>query len=398
MKNDEKLDQLLQHALSPKEEPGYWLNQKILRKAKEAEAMADKKCKRRVPATVMAAALVLVAGSITTVAAWKYLTPDKVAQEVEDQTLAEAFQSEGAVLINESQEYGGYKITLLGIVSGKNLSRFVSSNDAGEVKDDRTYVVTAIENADGSPRPSTSDDSYGKDPLFVSPLISMQDPVKFNIVTMDGAYSEFVQDGVQYRITESDNVELFADRALYLAVNDGVFYNAEAYQYHQDTGEITRNEAYEGVNALFQLPLDKNKADEKKAKEYIQKLEKEMDSPEGKATDKGQEGSLVSRIAKKALEWGETGLEQNAELLDGLTQTFSVDEEGYFSYSYEVKDDGIGSSGKILADSLFEEGQVGMSESMQIIGGETEQDVYIETFTRNEDGTVTLKVYHYIEG
>ncbi len=45
MKNDEKLDQLLEHALSPKEEPGYWLNQKILRKAKEAEAMADENVK-----------------------------------------------------------------------------------------------------------------------------------------------------------------------------------------------------------------------------------------------------------------------------------------------------------------------------------------------------------------
>ena len=146
------------------------------------------------------------------------------------------------------------------------------------------------------------------------------------------------------------------------------------------------------------MPLDKSKADEKKAKEYIRKLEKEIDNPEGEAMDKGQEDSLVSRVAKKTLEWGETGLEQNAELLDGLTRTFSVDEEGYFSYSYEVKDDGISSSCKILADSLFEEGQVGMSESMQIIGGETEQDVYIETFTRNEDGTITLKVYHYIEG
>lgn len=398
MKDDTNLDQLLKQALSPQKEPDDWLNLKIIRKAKEAEAMADNKYRGRVPATIMAAAIILVAGSITTVAAWKYLTPDKVAQEVEDQGLAEAFQSEGAISVNETQEYGGYKITLLGVVSGKDLSEFVSSDGTGEVRDDRTYVVTAIENADGSPRPSVSDESYGQDPFFVSPLICGQNPALYNAVTMGGGYSEFEQGGVQYRITESDNVELFADRALYLAVCDGAFYNGDAYQYNQDTGEITRNEAYEGVNALFHLPLDKSKADAEKAEEYIQKLEKEMGASAEEGADGTQEDSLVSRLKKETMGWDEKDLEENAELLDGLTQTLPLDEEGYFSYSYQIKESGIGSSSEVMAEGVFEEGQIGLSKNMQIISGDTEHDAYIETFTRNEDGTITLKVYHYIEG
>ena len=38
MKDDRNLEQLLQQALSPKEEPGYWLNQSILKKAKERDS------------------------------------------------------------------------------------------------------------------------------------------------------------------------------------------------------------------------------------------------------------------------------------------------------------------------------------------------------------------------
>ncbi len=56
------------------------------------------------------------------------------------------------------------------------------------------------------------------------------------------------------------------------------------------------------------------------------------------------------------------------------------------------------SSNTILAESLFEENQVGMSKVKQAIKGETEQEgMFVETFTRNEDGTITLKVYNYQE-
>lgn len=301
MKNDKNLEQLLRQALSPDEEPDYWLNQKILRKAKEAEMM-NKTYRKKMPAVVLTAAVVLSISSLTAVAAWKYLTPDKVAEEVKDQGLAAAFQGQDAISINESQEYGNYKITLLGVVSGKDLSQYVTSSDnVGDIQGDRTYVVTAIENIDGSPRPSTSDDSYGEDPFFVSPLIKGQNPNFFNAVTMGGGYSEFVQDGIQYRITETDNVEIFADRTLYLSVNSGIFFDSGAYQFEEATGEITRNESYEGVNALFHLPLDEAKADKEKADAYIKQLEKELEgsedeSPgvqEGGETEEDEEESIL---------------------------------------------------------------------------------------------------------
>lgn len=399
MKDDKNLEQLLQQALSPNEEPRDWLNQNIVKRAKERERMG-KIDKKRIPAAALMAAAVISVGSLTAAAAWKYLTPDQVAKEAEDIGLAAAFQGEGAISINETQTYGPYKITLLGVVSGENLSKYAASGSTGEIRSDRTYVVTAIENADGTPRPATSEDSYGQDPFFVSPLIKGQDPSIFNAVTMGGAYTEFVQDGIQYRITETDNVQAFADRTLYLAVNSGTFYDNGAYQFDGATGEITRNEGYEGVNALFLLPLDGSKADKEKADAYIRQMEEEMNGTgsalEGEAGRSFAGTGETSGFASEIAGWDETDFEKHAELLENLTQTLQVGPDGSISYSYQTED-GMGSSNTMLAESLFKENQFGMSEVKDIITGETdgEKSTYIETFTRNQDGTITLKVYKY---
>ncbi len=58
-----------------------------------------------------------------------------------------------------------------------------------------------------------------------------------------------------YQLLECNNVENLADE-LYICVIDSMFYNARAYQYDEVTGEISRNEEYEGLNALFVLPIE----------------------------------------------------------------------------------------------------------------------------------------------
>lgn len=406
MKHETDMDQLLRQALSPYEEPDDRLNQKILNRAKETEDMS-RRYHKRIPAVAMAAAAVLFVGSITTVAAWKYLTPDKVAEMVEDKTLAAAFQSEDAIAVNETQEYGNYRITLLGMVSGKNISQYIiDADDAKNVRDDRTYVVAAIENKDGSPRPDTGDEAYGEDPFFVSPLIKGQDPNWYNIVTMNGGYSELVQDGVQYRIIELDNVEIFADKTLYLAVSSGTFYDNNAYVFNEDTGEITRNESYEGVNALFRMPIDEAKADKEKADAYLQQLEQNL-SGEGSgskdtediSSDEKEESDFMTRVSDKIAGWTEEEMKQNCQLLEDLTQTLTPDKDGNISYSYQIggEEGGEGSKAVLSVDNIFENHQTGTLKTGTIYSGNEENEVYIEAFILNEDGTVTLQVYQYSE-
>lgn len=291
MKKD--MDELLKQALAPTDEPDFWLNQRILNQIKETKRM-DMRNARRVPVAAIAAAIALGAGSVSAYAAWKYLDPKDVVENLQDKKLMEAFQGKDAVMVNERQSFGGYNVTFLGIVSGKDITEHERTHN-GTVSEDRTYTVVAIENADGTPM----DDTYADLSFFVSPLIKGYDPNWYNAVTMRGDYSEFIEDGILYRLATCDNVEIFADHGLYLCVSDSTFYNREAYVYDKATGEITRNEAYKGLNALFGLPIDISKADPAAVAEYRTVIEEEEDGPKdgsGDATDGPDSGTGESQL------------------------------------------------------------------------------------------------------
>lgn len=271
MKRD--IDTLLKQALTPTDEPDFWLNQNILRQVKETK-MYRKKEGRIQAAALVAAAVVLGAGCVTAYGAWKYLAPEKAAEKLNDAKLADAFQGKDAAAINEIQTIGKYRVTLLGIVSGKDISSAqYKPIRYGETIDDRTYALIAIEYADGTPMPDTSDLYENNLSFFVSPLIKGYDPSWYNMMTMSGSCSAFTENGILYKMAECNNVEMFADCGLYLCVSDSSLYDPQAYHYDEATGEISRNEDYDGLNALFVLPIDASKADPAAAAEYLKSLE-----------------------------------------------------------------------------------------------------------------------------
>lgn len=269
MKNSEQLEQLLKQALFSPVEPSQELNQKIINQLREENHIMKPVYKKKISIPLIAAAIILTM-SITTFAAWNFLSPKQVAEHLEDQTLAQAFEGKNAIAVNESVVSGGYNFTLHGIVSGEGLSDFGGS--AQDIHPERTYAVVSIAKQDGSKMPDTQDQEYGQVPFFISPLIKGQKPWQVNIASMNGGYSEFVKDGVMYRLIECDGVEMFADRGLYLCISTSDFYDVKAFHYNEETGEISRNADYEGANALFQLPLDIKKADYQKAEKYLKEL------------------------------------------------------------------------------------------------------------------------------
>lgn len=258
---EQELDKLLRHALTPTKQPDIRLNQKIYNQAKELRDM-KRKTMKRLPAAAVTAALVLGAGSLTAFAAWKYLTPENVAQEMNDTKLADAFLSGEAVVVNETQSYGGYDVTLLGVVSGENLSEY-SDAMSDKTYPDKTYAIVAIAKSDGTPVVQEAAE------FFVSPLIGGYNPAHYNAATMHGSYTEMTEEGILYRLVECDTVEILADHDLYLCISDGNFYNVEAYCYDRETGAISRNAEYGGLNALFELKLPADRADSERAAEYM---------------------------------------------------------------------------------------------------------------------------------
>ena len=255
------LDKLLATALTPDVQPERALNEQILRRAQEAAA------------------------------------------ELQDKKLVHAFSGEDAILVNETQTYGDYRTTLIGIVSGKDLTDYAMTT-GGEIRADRSYWLLAIEHADGTPMPDTGSPEYGTETFLTSPFIQGLEPWKYNVYTFGGGYSEFVQDGVMYRMAECDNLELFADKEVYLCLADensaGII--NEAYSYDETTGKIGRKETYDGCNALFTLPLDRAKADPKKAESYLKSLDK---TPEEEQAEMDQELENLPESQRKEIEEGE---------------------------------------------------------------------------------------------
>lgn len=233
------------------------------------------------------AACITLVGVSTVFAAYKYLSAEQIAYKLGDNKLAEIFNNKDDNFIQQSEAIGDYKASIIDITSGKNISDFKSS--LWDIYPERTYAVVAVEKTDGTEM--TNDDE-----ILVTPLIEGLEPWKYNIFTMNGGYCSDIIDGVLYRIIEFDNIEYFADRNIYIAVLNDVFYDTDAYSYDVKTGSITRNNDYEGTNILFNLNIDKSKADPQKAEEYIKEIEDEFNSDnKDNAFDYEQDSEIESK-------------------------------------------------------------------------------------------------------
>ncbi len=392
------IGQLLETALAPMELPEQRLNDQILRKAKERQDMKNNQVrydgysngysKRRIPAAVLVTACILVLCSSTALAVYKYLTPAEVATETDNNALREAFLGEDAILVNETQESGGYKVTLLGSVAGRSISDFMETDNHGEVLDDRIYTVVAIEHADGTPMPDTSSDEYGNEAFYVSHYIRGLNPSDYSLMRMGGGYTAFIKDGIQYRILDMDNIEMFADRGIYVGVSAGTFYDADAYVYNAETGEMARNESYGGVNALFRLPVDASKADPAAAEAYLKALDDDTDQPEEPIEKDAADLSVEAFTEKLTPE----NIDEYAAPVESTRQTCTIDADGLVCYSYKL-DSGEG-SGAVAFDTLFPDGKTGISPAFSYSYSDTGlADLCIDVFILNEDGTVTYVVY-----
>ncbi|RAV08894.1 hypothetical protein [Paenibacillus contaminans] len=378
MSDSEKWDRMLKQALASTEEPGEHVNQSIINRFKERNQMKHG-YRKKMSIGVLAAVLTL-AVSISAIAASQLFSSKQVAEHLGENSLAKAFEGGDAIEINRSVASGDYQFTLHGIVSGAGLRELESSPQ--DINPDRTYAVVSVARQDGAPMPKTSDPEYGKDPFFVSPFIKGQKPWQVNIMTMKGGYGEFVMDGVMYRLIECDDVEMFADRGVYLAISSGgSFYNSEAFAYNEATGEISPKSDYKGSSIVFDLPLNKAKADPSKAEAYLKELLKEPASgkdSESAAPVDDAEAELVKHIEdlKRKIPEGTVIPESVKEV--------SFDKNGSFTYEYD--DWRV----TLSPETLFTEGQTGFSDSVHFSG--TDDKYLALQFSRDEKGMITGRV------
>ena len=382
------IDDVLFEALSPQMEPKKELDQRIIDMYKEDQIMNIKDIRRkRFPVAAAVAAAIILASSATAFAAIHYLSSRQVAHELGDNKLETAFESQDAVSLDEVQEIDGYNISLRGMISGKDLSDSKIEAKEGEFRDDRTYVVVAIQKANG--------DELGEDSFFTSPLISGYDQREINIATLLGGYKAFYSDdmSVWYEIVDMDNLEPFSNHKIYLAVQNGGFFENDtegepAYIYDESTGEYSKNSRFKGVNALFVLPIDASKADEERAEKIIQKINNSNDS------SKEKDESLKDMAVDKFMEQlNPEKINEYALPVNSTRQTLTPDSNGSFSWSYEMPD-GEQGKGTESISNLFPENHPGMCKDFSYSYADKDiKDLRIHTFTLNEDGSVTFVIY-----
>ena len=380
----DEFDNRLKEAMRPSNEPDFWLNQKIINGNLEVNKMGNKKWKRTVVA--FGSVGLLLFSSVGVTAAVRYFSANQVAEQTENNKLAAAFDGKDAININETQQTGGYDITLVGMVSGKNLSDYESYVN-GELQSDKTYAVVAIANADGTKMQEKDEEGYMVgylDKFFVSPFIEGYNPNRYNAYTFNGGVTSFVKDGVLYWLLDTDNIEMFANHTIYLGVTENLGAIGDAYTYQEDSGKIEKNKDYSGVNALFTLPIDKDKGDAKKAEAYMDSLFKEESAETEKNGDTKQVEEDQEFFESLTLE----NIEKYATREESTVKTVKPDKDGNITWNYEVKNISGGGTMKVGDGSDYKVGK------LFVFGhGEKEKDDIVETLVYNEDGTYTLAAY-----
>lgn len=221
----------------------------------EKKEIITMKPKRTVKTALMAAALA-AALVVSAAAAVMLLTPKDVAAQSDDPVLAAAFESAGAVQINESVQSGDYTFTLGGIVSGAGISKY-----AQDVDESRTYVVASVARADGAPL-------EGLPSIDFSPLVAGYRPQQVSAWTLGGGYSAFLNGGMAYYLFDCAGLEIFAGSTVYLAAGEGLSPSAETFTMAAD-GTYSFADGFSGAHALFTLPLDASKADPAAVEQFI---------------------------------------------------------------------------------------------------------------------------------
>ena len=227
-----------------------------MRQASEKEQIIMPMNRVKKTALLIAAAVALLAVSVSAAVVW--LTPAQVADRVEEPLLAEAFQGDDAIVLDESVTAGDYQITLAGMVSGEDLS--VPTDYNGEIINDRTYAVFRVARADGEPLTDYPNLSY-------SPLVDGYHVRCVNAWTLGTTTQQFIEDGVIYCLFDCRNLEMFADHPVRFAIYEGGVPNTDLFSMAED-GTISLRESV--VGALFTLPLDESKADPAAAQAFVE--------------------------------------------------------------------------------------------------------------------------------
>ncbi|MCL2020471.1 MAG: hypothetical protein FWG70_12065 [Oscillospiraceae bacterium] len=231
------------------------------------------KLSRRPIVAVAAIALVIALSVAGYAIVMNLRSPGDIARDEGMNKLAEAFDNGSGLEIQESVVSNGYVLSLHGLAIGSDLNEY---RDFTEINSEETYAIISIAKESGA-KMQYSDPEFALPLRFHSNILFEGfKPWQFNSVFFGLGGSVFEKDGVMYMIySVGENVEIFADKAVYLAIWDdseaGVYPSSELFEISDD-GKISFVSGLTSAHALFTLPLDSSKADPAKVEKLLDEL------------------------------------------------------------------------------------------------------------------------------
>lgn len=214
--------------------------------------------KNKVMKTIVLVAALVALLSTSVYAVTYLLSAREVAEKAGYSELAERFNEDNFDIVTITDK--GYSVSFHGIVNSETLVYF----DEKAEYEDRTYAVYSIAKEDGTPL-SLVDGM----PLSFTPVIEgLRTDIAFAL-TESASGTE--KDGILYYIFDYQNLEIFADKNVSVAVYEGFFPNNGIFTM-DDEGKTDYNESYSGFKGMFELPLDKSKANPEEAEMLLESM------------------------------------------------------------------------------------------------------------------------------
>lgn len=387
------LDEMLYESLEASCEPSEHLNHQIMDRRSQ---MSKGTMIRKGLATAATFGCLLLAGGTVVYAIGHYLSPAEIATEFnKGNALAKAFKSKSAITVNETQKTGDYIVTLLGMVSGKDLELCISEDEVSDLKADRSYIALAISMKDGT--------LMKEENKTLSPLVSGIDWRDVTIADMDATLHWFTKDGVVYELLECDDLEIFAGRGVQLGVVDQFGDESEAFKMDKATGKYEKTGGYEGCNALFTLPIDPGKGDESAVTAYLERIKEQRESVNASAEQDEYDGlsddvaEFERTIAKMSAEEAGAYIKEHCRQTGVITLPY--DDNGDFKWGEDYTDESIlnedttyvedGSSGMINVSGY----KTGVPTYSHASSDGTTEGTTFAVITINDDHTVTMETY-----
>lgn len=275
----------------------------------KSAAKRKEKTVMKKPVRIFVAAILIIAIiSVTAYAISGLLSAGDVANRFGESRVAASFEQNGYASKTVTDK--GYTVSFLGLVKGE---RFESDS----IKSDCSYYAVSVAREDGLPLVLSEGN-----PLGMSVIIEGYPAWKINTWSLNTSASGMEENGILYYLYDCENLEIFADKNVYLAVYEGFAPGVDIINMNPD-GTFEFAESYSGFRGMFRFPLDPSKANPDAANEILNEcFEDEKDNMTYSETAKSE--------TKGEYEIDYLGRKSGIEL--GVTE-----DDGYEYYVYSVK-------------------------------------------------------------